>query len=59
MGQANYINGFEVATHDHALDIPLHWRKPQMMFVNLMSEVFHEDVPLSFINKVTAYLYSS
>jgi protein gp37 len=52
MGQANYINGFEVATHEHALEIPLHWRKPQMIFVNSMSDLFHEDVPLSFIKEV-------
>ncbi len=36
MGQANYINGFELTCHDHAVDLPLKWRKPQMIFVNSM-----------------------
>jgi protein gp37 len=52
MGQANYINGFRVTLHNHMLELPLHWRKPQMIFVNSMSDLFHEDVPLSFIQDV-------
>jgi protein gp37 len=49
MGQPNYARGFEVATHAHVLDMPLHWRKPQMVFVNSMSDFFHESVPTEFI----------
>jgi len=52
MGQTNYRNGFQVTIHEHALSIPLRWRKPQAIFVNSMSDLFHEDVPFDFIQKV-------
>ena len=52
MGQPNYANGFAVATHGHVLEYPLHWRKPQTVFVNSMSDLFHEDIPVEFIRKV-------
>ncbi|HUV38710.1 MAG TPA: phage Gp37/Gp68 family protein [Planctomycetota bacterium] len=52
MGQHNYRHGFRVTCHEHALDIPLHWRRPQMVFVNSMSDLFHEKVPFAFIAKV-------
>jgi protein gp37 len=51
MGQANYVNGFQLAVHEHALEIPLRWRKPQRVFVNSMSDLFHKDVPASFIRQ--------
>lgn len=56
MGQANYINGFQVTTHEHALALPLRWRKPQTIFVNSMSDLFHEDVPLDFIRRIFAVM---
>ncbi len=49
MGQPNYANGFTLAIHEHALDLPLKWRKPQLIFVNSMSDLFHKDVPEWFI----------
>jgi protein gp37 len=49
MGQPNYRNGFKVTCHRHTLDIPLRWKKPQMVFVNSMSDLFHKDVPDDFI----------
>jgi protein gp37 len=52
MGQPNYANGFKVTLHDHALDLPLLWRRPQRIFVNSMSDLFHKDVPLPFILSV-------
>jgi protein gp37 len=52
MGQVNYRNGFDVATHENMLDRPLKWRKPQGIFVNSMSDLFHEDVPTDFILRV-------
>lgn len=52
MGQSNYINGFEITMHEQMLELPLTWKKPQMIFVNSMSDLFHEDVPLEFILKV-------
>jgi protein gp37 len=51
MGQENYRNGFEVTLHEHVLDTPLHWRKPKVIFVNSMSDLFHEDVPFDFIRR--------
>ena len=51
MGQKNYANGFEVTTQDHMLSRPLEWKKPKMVFVNSMSDLFHEDVPVSFIRR--------
>jgi protein gp37 len=52
MGQPNYRRGFKVALHPRTLRLPLTWKKPQMVFVNSMSDLFHEDVPLDFIHKV-------
>ncbi len=52
MGQPNYARGFAVATHRHALELPLTWKKPQTIFVNSMSDLFHESVPLNFIQNV-------
>jgi protein gp37 len=52
MGQANYSNGFKLALHEHALELPLKWKKPQTIFVNSMSDLFLKDVPLTFIKKV-------
>lgn len=52
MGQPNYRNGFEVTLHPHMLSLPLTWRKPRAIFVNSMSDLFHENVPLDFITEV-------
>jgi len=49
MGQPNYVNGFELTLHKDALELPLRWKKPQTIFVNSMSDLFHEDVPDTFI----------
>jgi len=49
MGQPNYRNGFKVTCHRHTLDMPLRWKKPQMIFVNSMSDLFHKDVPDDFV----------
>jgi protein gp37 len=52
MGQPNYANGFQLTLHEHALKLPLGWKKPQRIFVNSMSDLFHEDVPFAFIERV-------
>ena len=52
MGQPNYANGFKLTLHSQALELPLSWKKPQIIFVNSMSDLFHEDVPLEFVQKV-------
>ena len=49
MGQPNYANGFEVTMHPQTLKLPLDWKKPQMIFVNSMSDIFHEKVTDEFI----------
>lgn len=52
MGQPNYANGFQVTLHEHVLEYPLRWLKPQIIFVNSMSDLFNEEVPDSFILNV-------
>ena len=52
MGQPNYSNGFALTLQPHMLDKPLSWRKPQIIFVNSMSDLFHDNVPLSYIQQV-------
>jgi len=49
MGQPNYINGFALTLHEDALGLPLRWKKPQTIFVNSMSDLFHLKVPRDFI----------
>jgi protein gp37 len=52
MGLSNYRTGFRVALHEHVLSAPMGWKKPSVVFVNSMSDLFHEKVPLEFILKV-------
>ena len=52
MGQANYKHGFKLTLHPKSLQIPVCWKKPRMIFVNSMSDLFHKEVPLSFIKQV-------
>lgn len=52
MGQPNYKDGFHLTLHEHALDLPLRWKRPQNIFVNSMSDLFHKSVPAEFIHKV-------
>jgi len=52
MGNHRYQHGFQVALHDDALDLPRSWRTPRRIFVNSMSDLFHQEVPLTFIRRV-------
>lgn len=52
MGNPNYCDGFKIRCHEHALEIPLKWKSPKMIFVNSMSDLFHEDIPFDFLQKV-------
>lgn len=52
MGQPRYTNGFQVTIHPESLNQPLKWSKPRMVFVNSMSDLFHEKVSFEFITKV-------
>jgi protein gp37 len=49
MGSPNYKNGFKVTLHPHLLQLPMKWKRPQIIFVNSMSDLFHDEVPDSFI----------
>lgn len=52
MGQPNYRNGFKVTCHPHTLTLPLKWKKPRTIFVNSMSDLFHEEIPLAFLDEI-------
>lgn len=52
MGQANYKDGFKLTVQPKMLELPLSWKKSQTIFVNSMSDLFHKDVPLNYIQKV-------
>ncbi len=52
MGQANYANGFDLTLHEHMLEVPLRWKKPRLVFVNSMSDLFHKEAPEEFILRV-------
>jgi protein gp37 len=52
MGQANYRNGFELTLQPKMLELPLGWKKPQTIFVNSMSDLFHDGVPVEYIKRV-------
>jgi len=51
-GVEKYRNGFEATLHPNELERPLRWRKPRMIFVCSMSDLFHDDVPDDFIRSV-------
>ncbi|MGE5553581.1 MAG: DUF5131 family protein [Betaproteobacteria bacterium] len=52
MGQPNYSRGFQLTMHEHVLELPLRWKRPQTIFANSMSDLFHADVPVEFILRV-------
>lgn len=52
MGNHRYRNGFEVTRHEDALNLPKAWKSPKVIFVNSMSDLFHRDIPLEFIQRV-------
>jgi protein gp37 len=52
MDQPNYVNGFKLTLQPHMLEHPLTWKRPQTIFVNSMSDLFHQDVPLAYIQRV-------
>ena len=51
MGQPRYAGGFEPTLHWDLLDLPRRWHKPRTIFVNSMSDLFQDEVPLSFIER--------
>lgn len=52
MGNTKYKNGFNLTIHPESLSEPFAWKKPRMVFVNSMSDLFHEDLPFEFIEQV-------
>jgi protein gp37 len=52
MGADRYRNGFKVTLHDDLVDLPTRWKRPRMVFVNSMSDLFQDDVPLELIQRV-------
>lgn len=52
MGQANYANGFRLTLQEQMLTLPLTWKKPRTVFVNSMSDLFHQSVPADYIERV-------
>lgn len=52
MGQGNYRNGFRLTLQPQMLEVPLRWKRPQTIFVNSMSDLFHKEVPLEYIEEV-------
>ena len=52
MGQPNYSSGFKLKLHEHAVELPLKWKKPQTIFVNSMSDLFLKGIPEEFIMKI-------
>lgn len=59
MGQKNYRNAFKLTLHPHMLTVPLKWKKPRLIFVNSMSDLFHEEVPLDYIKQVFEIMNSA
>ena|ERR1035437_45302 len=52
MGTPQYANGFKLTPHPEMLDLPRRWKKPRTIFVNSMSDLFHKDLPLEYIQQV-------
>jgi protein gp37 len=52
MGNPRYRKGFAVTLHPDLLTLPLRWRQPRRIFVNSMSDLFHEAVPEDYIRQV-------
>ena len=52
MGNPRYRNGFNVTLHPDQIHLPLRWTQPRMIFVNSMSDLFHEAIPEDFIRRV-------
>lgn len=56
MGLHQYRDGFKLTLQPQALDIPRRWKKPRVIFVNSMSDLFHKSVPLTYIKRVFAVM---
>jgi protein gp37 len=52
MGAPRYRDGFRLTLHEDLIDLPERWKKSRLVFVNSMSDLFHQDVPVEFIRRV-------
>lgn len=52
MGNPRYRNGFKLTLHDDLVELPKLWRDPRLIFVNSMSDLFHEQVPIEFVRRL-------
>ncbi|MBF0607420.1 MAG: phage Gp37/Gp68 family protein [Magnetococcales bacterium] len=52
MSNPRYVHGFDVTLHDDLIEMPLKWKTPRIIFVNSMSDLFHEKIPITFIERV-------
>ncbi len=52
MGNPRYMNGFAITLHPDQLELPLRWRQPRRIFVNSMSDLFHDRVPFDYVDRV-------
>lgn len=59
MGSANYKNGFELTCHPDLINTPLKWKKNKIVFVNSMSDLFHNEVPVNFIKKIFGTMFTA
>jgi len=56
MGMDRYRNGFKLTLQPDKVQEPLSWRKPRLVFVNSMSDLFHKEVPTEYIQEVFAVM---
>lgn len=56
MGVPQYSNGFDLTLHPEMLDVPRRWKQPRIVFVNSMSDLFHKDIPLKYVQRVFAVM---
>ena len=59
MGMEKYSNGFNVTIHPEVLELPMEWKSPRLVFVDSMSDLFHEEIPLSFIKEVFSIMHET
>jgi protein gp37 len=52
MGNPKYVNGFDLTIQESVLELPLRWKKPQAIFVNSMSDLFHEGIEEGYVQRV-------
>jgi protein gp37 len=56
MGMERYRNGFAITLQEDLVELPFRWKSPRLIFVNSMSDLFHQDVPIEFIQRVFAVM---